>query len=555
MLSRIVDEIRLKSKVNRQRIRATKEAARSATERAVELRKTISTFRSSVRAYLVEKRDPRIGDIMRCLDDGMVFHLSERYGGLNLTPPQIVSLLANSLHISEFIPNEKTDNDMTIDSTGGVTGYPGTLSQTTFLPEELVSSYRSHLVPPGRTTSHSSELAYNSLISNYRRFGEHFPQAGINVATSVPFYPRPEEPFGNPVQPVGTHDNDPVCGYTLRRFGSLPRLSPSKNNPEKTLASGFRMSISNKVVGEEEFVLTPGTSVGLSQVIHEVAHEYGYNTSPQLQSFPPESNEPDLRFTDSQISLSISVPDTSNVEGELSMTQELFSDSINASPAAIDRSTHEDSHTLASVGMDITSPPLDSAVPPSFRIPSPVEASSKAHIPIVTDSLLPSETAGGLEDFGVHGTAVTTIEKPNLTGARQVSRRPLLQGTVTNRKVQPERTAAEEQELGRKRLILPIINTESAAFGKFPNLPEIGKRVLENSRNGSKAVSMSPQRQSLSGSSHELHPFESSGVPRWLYTQTSTVPHVANARNYPSQRTNSVNRTGGRSAPPFVSAT
>lgn len=63
----------------------------------------------SLRAHLINTRDPQLGTIMRCVDESLIYHFMEKYQGFSMTVQAILSLVGNSLgtHIlSAAIPNE-----------------------------------------------------------------------------------------------------------------------------------------------------------------------------------------------------------------------------------------------------------------------------------------------------------------------------------------------------------------------------------------------------------------------------------------------------------------
>jgi hypothetical protein len=195
-----------------------------------------------------------IGEILRILDDSMIYFLLENYGGYSLSPEAILALLGNAIGTSVINPNPSSNsrspspppaNDM-------------------FFDDESFNPNQSLMLKNGDPNSvHGSltaNLNYVSLINNYRKFGVRSPNGSLS--------PPKERGGGGGADEwyqtsssldsstnafrhgISSTQNEPVRGYTLRHIDydmpssrQLSRPPSSTANGNKTtLAGGYRVT-------------------------------------------------------------------------------------------------------------------------------------------------------------------------------------------------------------------------------------------------------------------------------------------------------------------------
>lgn len=256
---------------------------------------------------------------MRCLDDGLIYYIVEKYNGYSLSTEAILALISNAMGTSILTPDPSIDMPPAT---------PLTI-ETTINPQDI------SLVPPispsgllaSRTMigSLTNNLSFSSMINNYQEFGRrspprnHLPPLGDtspehNLHITNEIYASNQTIHNTnyfPKAHKSTGLRDPVVGYQPRgRSSSSDRYKDKSivNKAGKTLASGFRTkSPDTSPTPEERFqksfqTTTSTTSIPLmvmsSELLQKSAKTYGVDPS---VLYDPD-NESDIHSIQTQSS-------------------------------------------------------------------------------------------------------------------------------------------------------------------------------------------------------------------------------------------------------------
>ena len=234
-----------KSQQDKEFLRRQREYEKLSLEKQTEVKKRLADFRHKLREHLLKKKEPMAGEIMRVLDDSLVFYLLEKYDGYSLSPEAILALLGNSLGTSLLNPEPLPPRSHHT-SSGGLALDPAEASDL-FGPDleaGASSLMRGGLGPnQSHTASLSAQLSYSSLVNNYRSFGKRSPprahgdqgqgQGGLpSLSLSRSF--GESQAFQHC---LNTSMSAPVTGFGLR---SLPHDQRHPTAHFKALAGGFR---------------------------------------------------------------------------------------------------------------------------------------------------------------------------------------------------------------------------------------------------------------------------------------------------------------------------
>ena len=92
-------------------------------EKKMEVKKKLHDVRKSLRAHLVNTRDPQVGTIMRLVDESLIYHFMEKYSGFSMTAQAILSLIGSSMNTNLMNPSicdeDKPMNLLQAESDGG----------------------------------------------------------------------------------------------------------------------------------------------------------------------------------------------------------------------------------------------------------------------------------------------------------------------------------------------------------------------------------------------------------------------------------------------------
>lgn len=79
----------------------------------------------SLRAHLINNRDPQLGTIMRCVDESLIYHFMEKYKGFTMSVQAILTLVGNSLGTT------LVNQEVIINDSEELLDAPGTTDTTT----------------------------------------------------------------------------------------------------------------------------------------------------------------------------------------------------------------------------------------------------------------------------------------------------------------------------------------------------------------------------------------------------------------------------------------
>jgi hypothetical protein len=214
------------------------------------------------------------GEIMRVLDDSLIFYLMEKYSGYSLSPEAILALLGNTMGTS-VINNIDPNNTMTLDQlqryaelhpSDPLPSSSDYFNQMDYEMEMMMADQQqqsSSLMKDTGNASLTAQLSYVSQINNYRSFGRRSPPNGpggtgtgvggggkdhhsshlpslvgsssLNSSSAFPS----ESGMSFARHGLNSRMNAPVTGFQPR--SELPHDSRvSSANHLKTLAGGFR---------------------------------------------------------------------------------------------------------------------------------------------------------------------------------------------------------------------------------------------------------------------------------------------------------------------------
>jgi hypothetical protein len=210
------------------------------------------------------------GEIMRVLDDSLVFYLMEKYSGYSLSPEAILALLGNTMGTS-VINNIDPNNTMTLDQLQRYAELhpseplPSTsdyFNQMDYEMEMMMADQQqsSSLMKDTGNASLTAQLSYSSQINNYRSFGRRSPPTGAGgggtgIGGGKDLYSshlpslvgssslNSESGMSFARHGLNSRMNAPVTGFQPRSdFPHDSRVSSANNNNNnqlKTLAGGF----------------------------------------------------------------------------------------------------------------------------------------------------------------------------------------------------------------------------------------------------------------------------------------------------------------------------
>lgn len=75
------------------------------TNKKVAIKKRLAQFRAKLKEHLEKRNDPQIGQIMRCIDESMVYYFMEKFEGYTMSVEAILALIGNSLGTSMVAPD------------------------------------------------------------------------------------------------------------------------------------------------------------------------------------------------------------------------------------------------------------------------------------------------------------------------------------------------------------------------------------------------------------------------------------------------------------------
>jgi hypothetical protein len=81
-------------------------------EKKIQIKKKLNEFRKKLYEYLLERKDPMMGTIMRCVDESMVYHFMHTYQGFTMSIEAILAILGNSLGTSIVNPEIPSETIM-----------------------------------------------------------------------------------------------------------------------------------------------------------------------------------------------------------------------------------------------------------------------------------------------------------------------------------------------------------------------------------------------------------------------------------------------------------
>jgi len=244
-------ETKEKVLADREHIKRQKEYDKLSIEKRTELKKKLNDFRQKLKDALIKKKDPMTGEIMRVMDDSLVYYLLEKYSGYSMSPEAILALLGSSIGNPVINPEppepDEAPSTMHIDTsfdTGGIG--PGTALSNENL---FLAGGESSLMRKSISGSLSAQLSYTSLINNYQSFGHRSPTLGTRPSPpSSP--PHTIPPYADNIfdrtipasiafrHNVPAINTAPVTGFNLRNIEHDPHTAPNVNF--KAYAGGFR---------------------------------------------------------------------------------------------------------------------------------------------------------------------------------------------------------------------------------------------------------------------------------------------------------------------------
>lgn len=279
----------------KEEIKTKNELARLSIAKKVELKKKLNEIRKQIKGYLDAKSDPMRGEIMRCVDESMIYHFIEKYDGMSMSAEAILVLIGNAIGSAILTPDLHGAGEFSMSESAAM-HQPSSSSGS----PSLLQSHPS--APSGLVASQSMEMSHNSMINNYKSFGRRSPSPKPAMSGFDDLMNRASINFSEDQQDHSltlddhfrlTRQQDPVQGIQPRRYDQRsvspfnahrPLSATVHGSPEKTMASGFRVpsrpSSHDPTAMTSERVKTPKTPsmvVMSSQHLRRVAEEMGFD--------------------------------------------------------------------------------------------------------------------------------------------------------------------------------------------------------------------------------------------------------------------------------------
>jgi hypothetical protein len=109
---KLIENSKLKFEQKKQEALYSKKQQDDFFEKKIQIKKKLNEFRKKLYEYLLERKDPMMGTIMRCVDESMVYHFMHTYQGFTMSIEAILAILGNSLGTSIVNPEIPSETIM-----------------------------------------------------------------------------------------------------------------------------------------------------------------------------------------------------------------------------------------------------------------------------------------------------------------------------------------------------------------------------------------------------------------------------------------------------------
>ncbi len=262
----------------------------------------------------MKKKEPMRGEIMRCIDESMIYHFMQKYDGFSMSAEAILALVGNAMGTA--IITLDADN---VHSAVGAHDAPP--------PDGLYEQSSIHNL----LASQSMELSHCSMINNYKSFGRRLPSpkaalSGFERIMSHTSILRREDDQTTlaghfHASPDRTGQRDPVRGMMPRMYSSpvsIVHRAPATDmthSLDRTLASGYRLSRPNSPDKPSVASTSKPMAVMSSQHLRRVAKEMGFNISQHVTDNDVLAREAE-QFTQDEAALKDEIDGTAGMDNE-----------------------------------------------------------------------------------------------------------------------------------------------------------------------------------------------------------------------------------------------